>query len=82
MNAGDDMKQRTKFCDCIERFIRREFPSTRCDLGPDSDCDFLAKCVAMGHYTGFLTKAQSRARRVCGVCHTTEQRAGRKGMEM
>lgn len=80
LNAGDDMKQRTKFCDCIERFIRREFPSTQCDLGPDSACDFLANCVSMGHYTGFLTKAQSRARRVCGVCGDEDGEGVRGGL--
>jgi len=65
LHAGDDMKQRARFPECVERFIRRQFPNPVCD--PEKGCDYLSQCIERGHYRGFLTKAQSKSR-VCELC--------------
>jgi hypothetical protein len=67
MRGGEEQesrsKERDRFCDCVELFVRRSFPNPACDLSAEGQCDLLGWCVAQGHYRGFLTKQEGKDRR-------------------
>ena len=55
--------QRCKLPDCFEKYVRGLFPNPECRPGPGG-CDLLRGCERAGHYTGFLTVAESKERRI------------------
>ena len=60
--AGYTLIQRARYPDCVELLIQKKFPDLRCG----DACDFLRGCERAKHYTGFLSKEESRERRDAG----------------
>lgn len=54
-------EQRVRLPTCVVKRVRREFPNPACNAS--EGCDFGAGCERKGHYTGFRTADESRARR-------------------
>lgn len=62
---------------CLLKAVRRLFPNPECVLGV---CDFGAKCERAGHYTGFRSAEESRARAARGDSWTCASRVARSCM--
>ena len=54
-------EQRVRLPTCVVKRVRREFPNPACKVS--EGCDFGDACERKGHYTGFRTADESRARR-------------------
>ena len=54
-------EQRVRLPTCVVKRVRREFPNPACK--ESEGCDFGDACERKGHYTGFRTADESRARR-------------------
>ena len=54
-------EQRVRLPPCVVQRVRREFPNPACSAA--EGCDYGPACERRGHYTGFRTADESRARR-------------------
>ena len=54
-------EQRVRLPPCVVQRVRREFPNPACSVA--EGCDYGPACERRGHYTGFRTADESRARR-------------------